>query len=38
MPTDIAETLFVNPMTEIYNSLRRIFRANEIETADEEEQ
>ena len=38
MPTDIAETLFVNPMTEIYNSLRRIFRANDIEMADEEEQ
>lgn len=34
MPTDIAETLFVNPMTDIYNSLRTIFRDNDIVIAD----
>ena len=32
---DIAETLFVNPMTEIYNSLRKVFRENKIVVADE---
>ena len=34
MPTDMAEILFVNPMTDIYNSLRKILRDNDIVTAD----
>ena len=34
MPTDIAETLFVNPMTVIYNSLRKILKDNNIVTAE----
>jgi hypothetical protein len=34
MPTDMAEILFVNPMTDIYNSLRKILRDNDIVTAE----
>ena len=34
MPTDVAEILFVNPMTDIYNSLRKILRDNDIVTAE----
>ena len=34
MPVDMAEMLFVNPMTDIYNSLRKILRDNNILTAD----
>jgi malate synthase len=38
MPCDIAETLFVNPMTDIYNSLRTILRDNSIVTAETQEE
>jgi hypothetical protein len=31
---DIAETIFVNPMTEIFNSLRLILRDNNIATGE----
>lgn len=34
MPCDIAETLFVNPMTDIYNSLSKILKDNDITTAE----
>ena len=34
MPTDVAEILFVNPMTDIYNSLRKILRDNDIVTGE----
>ena len=34
MPTDMAEILFVNPMTDIYNSLRKILKDNDIVTAE----
>ena len=34
MPVDTAEMLFVNPMTDIYNSLRKILRDNNILTAE----
>jgi hypothetical protein len=34
MPIEIAETLFVNPMTVIYDSLRKILRDNDIVTAE----
>jgi ABC-type polysaccharide/polyol phosphate export permease len=34
MPIDIAETLLVNPMTDIYNSLRKILKDNDIVTAE----
>ncbi len=34
MPTDMAEILFVNPMTDIYNSLRKILRDNDIVTPE----
>jgi hypothetical protein len=34
MPTDMAEMLFVNPMTDIYNSLRKILKDNGIVTAE----
>ena len=34
MPIDTAEMLFVNPMTDIYNSLRKILRDNNILTAE----
>jgi hypothetical protein len=34
MPSDIAETLFVIPMTNIYNNLRQILIDNNIVTAD----
>jgi len=35
MPVDIAEMLLVSPMTDLYNSLRKIFRDNDILMADE---
>jgi hypothetical protein len=34
MPIETAETLFVNPMTDIYNSLKSILKDNNIVTAD----
>ncbi len=34
MPCEIAETLFVNPMTDIYNSLSKILKDNDITTAE----
>jgi hypothetical protein len=34
MPTDMAEILFVNPMTAIYDSLRKILKDNDIVTAE----
>ena len=34
MPVDNAETLLVTPLTEIYNSLRKILRDNDIVTAE----
>jgi hypothetical protein len=33
MPIETAETLIVNPMKEIYDSLRKILRDNDIVTA-----
>lgn len=34
MPVETAETLLVTPLTEIYNSLRKILRDNDIVTAE----
>ena len=34
MPVETAETLIVHPMTDIYNSLRKILRDNDIVTAE----
>jgi hypothetical protein len=34
MPIDTAEMLFVNPLTDIYNTLRAILKDNNIVTAD----
>jgi hypothetical protein len=34
MPIETAETLFINPMADIYNSLKSILRDNNILTAD----
>jgi TPP-dependent pyruvate/acetoin dehydrogenase alpha subunit len=34
MPVDIAEKLLVSPMTDLYNSLRKILRDNDIVTAE----
>ena len=34
MTIDMAETLFVNPMTNIYNSLRKILQDNNIVTGE----
>ena len=34
MPIESAETFIVNPMTEIYNSLRKVLRDNDIVTAE----
>jgi hypothetical protein len=34
MPIDTAETLVVNPLTDIYNNLRAILKDNNIVTAD----
>ncbi len=34
MPIETAEMLFVNPMTDIYNSLRAVLKDNNIVTAD----
>lgn len=34
MPTEMAETLFVNPLKDIYDSLRKILIENNIVTAD----
>ena len=34
LPIETAETLFVNPMTDMYNSLRNVLRDNNILTAD----
>jgi hypothetical protein len=34
MPTEMAEILYVNPMTVIYDSLRKILRDNDIVTAE----
>jgi hypothetical protein len=34
MPIDVVETLLVNPMADIYNSLRKILKDNNIVTAE----
>jgi hypothetical protein len=34
MPIDVAETLLVNPMTDIHNALRKILKDNDIVTAE----
>jgi ABC-type polysaccharide/polyol phosphate export permease len=34
MPIDVAEILLVNPMTDIYNSIRKILKDNDIVTAE----
>ena len=38
LPTEIAEVLFVTPMTNIYNSLRIVLRDNNIVTAETQEE
>jgi hypothetical protein len=34
MPAEMAETLFINPMTDIYHTLRKLLKDNNIVTAD----